>query len=157
MSSTTITLPFNQRELQLIDQTLQKITNNDLNSWLSNMLMKSFNEQFSNFANPFVVNWKAARPAIKYFENRNNWQKPQSIKLKIQFTSINQTTLNHVIEILDNHGLNFWNINRLSTFLLTQLLAGSDEQFSIPITNDYQIDFTRAHNEILRSKIKNEG
>ena len=128
-----------------------------LNSWLSNMLMKSFNEQFSNFANLFVVNWKAARPVIKYFENRNTWQKPQSIELKIQFTSINQTTLNHIIEILDNHGLNFWNVNRLSVFLLTQLLAGSDEQFSIPITNDYQINFTRVHNEILQSKIESEG
>ena len=107
MSSTTITLPFNQQELQLIDQTLQKITNNDLNSWLSNMLIKSFNEQFSNFTNPFVVNWKAVRPVIKYFENRNTWQNPQSTELEIQFTNINQTTLNHVIEILDNHGLNF--------------------------------------------------
>lgn len=150
MSSTTINLPFSQQEIQLISQTLQKITKNDLNSWLTNSLTRIFSEQFANFTNPFVVNWKAARPTIKYFENRNNWQNPQSTMLEIQFSGLDQTTLNHVVEILDNHGLNFWNINRLSAFLLTQLLAGSDERFSIPITDDYQVSFTRAHNEIMQ-------
>lgn len=150
MSSTTINLPFSQQEIQLISQTLQKTTNNDLNSWLTNALTKTFSEQFTNFTNPFVINWKAARPTIKYFENRNNWQNPQSTQLEIQFSGLDQTTLNHVVEILDNHGLNFWNVNRLSAFLLAQLLAGSDEQFSIPITDDYQVSFTRAHNEIMQ-------
>lgn len=150
MSSTTINLPFSQQEIQLISQTLQKTTNNDLNSWLTSALTKIFSEQFTNFTNPFVINWKAVRPTIKYFENRNNWQNPQTAQLEIQFSGLDQTTLNHVVEILDNHGLNFWNINRLSAFLLTQLLASSDEQFSIPITEDYQVSFTRAHNEIMQ-------
>lgn len=153
MAMISVTVPFNKEELQQIDKTLQKITNNDLNSWLSNNLLLTMNEQFTEYNNPFAMDWRTARPVIKYFENKNQ-KGTDETQIDISFMGIPQDTLDLVVEILNNHGMSFWNVERLTVYFLTKLLTGTDKTFIVPVDNDSKNIFTLAHNMILIQRLK---
>lgn len=153
MAMISVTVPFNKEELQQIDKTLQKITNNDLNSWLSNNLSLTMNEQFTEYNNPFAMDWRTARPVIKYFENKNQ-KGIDETQIDISFMGIPQDTLDLVAEILNNHGMSFWNFERLTVYFLTKLLTGTDKTFVVPVDNDSKNVFTLAHNMRLIERLK---
>lgn len=155
MAMISVTVPFSKEELQQIDKAIQKITNNDLNSWLSNNLTLVMLEQFTKYKNPFVTDRKTAWPVIKYFKNKNQ-QSVDETQIDISFMSIPQDTLNLVAEILNNHGMSFWNFERLTVYFLTKLLTGSDKTFFVPVDNDSKNVFTLAHNMMLIQQFKKQ-
>lgn len=150
MANLNAKVPFSVHELDMLDHAMQKITKQSLNDWLTQDLTEIMNNKLINFNNPFVQNWKVARPTIKYFENRNSFTYPDST-LTLKFKDVkNQNFLDEINEIIDDHHLNFWNFDRLTTFLLLQLLSGTEDHFSIPVTKDYNLPFSQSQNWILR-------
>ena len=151
-----VTVPVNDQEIQLLDQTMQKLTNKgNLKHWLGNNLLRVISEQYTNYDNPFVKHWQAARPTIKYFENRQNIKQASST-IALYIPGIDQATMDDVIEIIENHHLNFWNFDNLATFMIDELLSGDDEEFALPITHEFDLPFKQAHNAIMMNAIDRE-
>lgn len=152
----SVNVPFTENELMLLNNTMLKITKHSLNHWLTECLMTAISAKFTDYENPFVQNWKTARPTIKYFENRSNTT-PNWSALTLGFAGLSQTDLNETTEIISDHNMNFWNLDQVATYLLTQLLNGSEEQFSLPITVEYQLPFKAAHNNLTFKAINKDA
>lgn len=156
-AETTVNVPFTSEELTLFNNTMLKITKHSLNHWLTECLMSTISAKFTNFRNPFVQNWQTARPTIKYFENRESQSKVQLSPLKLNFAGLSQEDLDESLEIIDDHHMNFWNVEHLTDYLLSQLLNGTDDKFGLPITQDYKIPFKTAHNNLTFKAINKDA
>lgn len=156
-AETTVNVPFTSEELTLFNNTMLKITKHSLNHWLTECLMSTISAKFTNFRNPFVQDWQTARPTIKYFENRESQSKVQLSPLKLNFAGLSQEDLDESLEIIDDHHMNFWNVEHLTDYLLNQLLNGTDDKFGLPITQDYKIPFKTAHNNLTFKAINKDA
>ena len=156
-AETTISVPFTSEELVLFNNTMLKITKHSLNHWLTECLMFTINDKLTGFQNPFVQDWRTARPTIKYFENRESQGKVQWSPLKLNFADLSQEDLDESLEIIDDHHMNFWNVEHLTNYLLSQLLNGTDDKFDLPITQDYEIPFKAAHNNLTFKAINKDA